>query len=449
MKFRLKKNNNLFLLGILCLILCFNIIFIMHSFAEEIGLSNHLQDASHCLENIPVYPGAMKQPKIEKEWQELIQSMEMMSGISGAEVSAYSTEAMPGEVVHFYLSHAPEGGWERTLNLTSTEEGGIIIWKKDDKSAQVLIVREEGKTIILLGCSSKKETTGDTNIITFSEDDGLADRSVMGIAVTSDGIAWIATRSGLSRFDGESWTTYQKEDGLPSNMLTSIALDQDGLPWVGTDQWGYAYFDSSQWHQYKDVERVSAIDISANGDVWFASCNISKGGVYHFDGEQLTWHQKKHGVGDKCVNAVKVGTNGRVWAATKNGLSCLNGNSWINYTVDDGLADNEVNDVVIDLDGKVWAATDKGLSYFDRDTWHTYTEKDGLVNENVTVIEVASDNSLWIGTAGGLSHLKEEVWQNYTEDDGLPGNRISSLCVANDGKIWIGTPFDGLAIFNQ
>jgi len=156
MKFRLNKNKNLFLFGILCLILCFNIIFIMHSFAEEIRLSNHLQDASHCLGNIPVYPGAMEQPKIEKEWQELIQSMEMMSGTSSAEVSAYSTVSMPGEVVQFYLSHPPEGGWERTLNLTSTEEGGIIIRKKDDNSAQVLIVREEGKTIILLGFSSKR-----------------------------------------------------------------------------------------------------------------------------------------------------------------------------------------------------------------------------------------------------------------------------------------------------
>ena len=448
MKFCLNKNKNLFLSGILCLIFCFNVIFIVHSFAEEIGLSCYLQDASHCLESIPVYPGALKQPQIEKEWQELIQSMEMMSGTSGAEVRAYSTVAMPGEVVQFYLSHAPEGGWERTMNLTSAEEGGIIIWKKESASAQVLIAHEEEKTIILLGCSSKKETIDDTNIITFSEEDGLADRSVMGIAVTSDGIAWISTRSGLSRFDGESWTTYQKEDGLPSNMLTSIALDQNDLPWVGTDQWGCAYFDGSQWHPYKEVERASAIDIAANGEVWFASCNISKGGVYHFDGEQFTWHQKKHGVGDKCVNAVEVGADGRVWVATKNGLSCFDGNLWTNYTVDDGLADNEVNDVGIDLDGKAWAATDQGLSCFDGDSWHTYTEKDGLVNKKVTVIEVASDHSLWIGTARGLSHLKEEGWQNYTEDDGLPGNRILSLCVANDGKIWIGTPFDGLAILN-
>jgi len=448
MKFHFKKKKNLFLFGILCLILCFNIVFIMHSFAEEIELSNHLQDASHCLENIPDYPGAMKQPQIEKEWQELIQSMEMMSGISGAEVSAYSTVDMPGEVVQFYLSHAPEGGWERTLNLTSEKEGGTIIWKKDNDSAQVLIAHEEEKTIILLGCSSQVEIIGGTDIMTFSEEDGLADRSVMSIAVSPDGIAWIATRAGLSRFDGESWMTYQKEDGLPSNMLTSIVLDQDGLPWVGTDQWGYAYSDGNQWHQFKDVERVSAIDISANGDIWFASCNVSKGGVYHFDGEQLTWYQKKHGVGDKCVNAVKVGADGRIWAATKNGLSRFDGVKWNNYTVDDGLADNEVNDVAIDLEGKVWAATDQGLSCFDGDTFHTYTEEDGLVKQKVTVIEVAPDNSLWIGTARGLSHLKEEVWQNYTEDDGLPGNRILSLCVANDGKIWIGTPFDGLAILN-
>jgi len=444
MKFKIKG----ILFGFFVLFIFLNNIFLISVFSSEANLEVMNEISKPCIEAIPVYPGAMKQPRIEKEWQESIQSMEMMSGISGTEVSAYSTEDFPGKVVQFYLSHPPEDGWERTLNLTSTEEGGIIIWKKDDNSAQVLIVREEGKTIILLGCSSKKETTGDTNIVTFSEDDGLADRSVMGIAVTPDGIAWIATRSGLSRFDGESWRTYQKEDGLPSNMLTSIALDQDGLPWVGTDQWGCAYFDGKSWSEYQKVKKVSNVCIDSNGDLWLTSCDVSSGGVYHYNRQEWIWHQKKHGVGDKCVNAVKVGADGRVWAATKNGLSCFDGNSWINYTVDDGLADNEVNDVVIDLDGKVWAATDQGLSCFDGDSWHTYTEKDGLVNKKVTVIEVASDNSLWIGTARGLSHLKEEVWQNYTEDDGLPGNRILSLCVANDGKIWIGTTFDGLAILN-
>ena len=446
MKFQFTK---LPLLGLLLIFLFLNQIWFINSFAAGINLGIQQQNMNACLQTIPVYPNVREASSIEIELGKFIQSMETMSGISGGEVSAYLSKDQPDQIIQFYLSNSPKGsGWELTMNLTTTEEGGILIWKKESVSAQVLIAKEDQNTIILLGCSSPEKQEINKQVITFSEEDGLADRSVMGIAVSSDDIAWIATRSGLSRFDGKSWLTLKERDGLPSDMLTSVVLDGDGLPWVGTDQWGCAYFDGASWNQYQEVKRVSDIAMDEDGDIWFAACNVSVGGVYHFNGQDWVWHKKKNGVGDKCVNAVSVGNGDMIWAATKNGLSCFDGKFWKNYTIDDGLADNDVNDVAVDRENKIWAATDEGVSCFDGRSWFTYTDDDGLIHKKVKVVEIGPDGSIWLGTVAGLSCLKSGQWYHYTEENGLPSNRILSLFADHNNNIWIGTPFDGLAVLS-
>ena len=77
--------------------------------------------------------------------------MEAMSRASAGKVNVYVTNSKPGEVVQFYQNHSPQGEWKMTLNLTSPEKGGIIVWENGDYSAQVLIAVKEQQTVILLG----------------------------------------------------------------------------------------------------------------------------------------------------------------------------------------------------------------------------------------------------------------------------------------------------------
>jgi len=103
------------------------------------------------LADISIYPGSTEEPQMRTELEDLVRSMEAMSRASGGKVNVYVTNSKPGEVVQFYQNHSPQGGWKMTLNLTSPEEGGIIVWENGDYSAQVLIAVKEQKTLILLG----------------------------------------------------------------------------------------------------------------------------------------------------------------------------------------------------------------------------------------------------------------------------------------------------------
>jgi len=437
-------SRNLFLLVIFAVLLfscCFSSI-TAYSTEKEITKQS-------CLVDISVYPGSTEEPQMRIELEDLVRSMESMSRTSGGEVNVYITNHKPGEVVQFYQNHPPQGEWEMTLNLTSPEKGGIIVWEKSDYSAQVLIAEKERQTVIILGCATKLASQATTDVPSFTKDDGLPSNSITGIAVSASGIVWLGTRSGLSRFDGVTWTTYTKKDGLPGDGLTAVVLDKNDLPWIGTDFWGCSHFDGASWSGYDQVKKVASIDIDSNSDIWLGSCDISHGGAYHFDGKEWIRYNKKNGLGDNCVKKVAIGPDGIIWAATKKGVARFNGSTWTNYTEEDGLANDYVNDVAVDQDGRAWLATNNGVSCFDGQTWKTFSVEDGLIASEVKVVTIAPDGSIWFGTTGGVSRLAGEGWQSYTKREGLPSNTIISIFASLDGKIWVGTPFNGVAVLNS
>jgi len=71
--------------------------------------------------------------------------------------------------------------------------------------------------------------------VKYTPEQGLADVNVRAVAFAADGALWFGTNgSGVSRFDGQSWTTYTTEDGLAGNSVWAIAEAHDGALWFGT-----------------------------------------------------------------------------------------------------------------------------------------------------------------------------------------------------------------------
>jgi signal transduction histidine kinase/DNA-binding response OmpR family regulator len=62
--------------------------------------------------------------------------------------------------------------------------------------------------------------------------DGL-DR-VRHLTATPDGALWVASASGVHRFENGNWINQQPEDGLPSMMAYTVFHDSQGRLWAGT-----------------------------------------------------------------------------------------------------------------------------------------------------------------------------------------------------------------------
>lgn len=77
-----------------------------------------------------------------------------------------------------------------------------------------------------------------------TEKRSLSSNDVNGLWVDHAGTLWLATGSGLDRFDpkAQSFHVYTQEDGLPDSSLSSVVEDSHGDLWIGTNN-GLSRFD--------------------------------------------------------------------------------------------------------------------------------------------------------------------------------------------------------------
>jgi ligand-binding sensor domain-containing protein len=66
-----------------------------------------------------------------------------------------------------------------------------------------------------------------------------------------DGIVWVSTYFGDSRYDGRYWHNFMKKDsGLPSDFTNSVKGVDANRAWFCTDK-GLAYYDGTNWAVYR------------------------------------------------------------------------------------------------------------------------------------------------------------------------------------------------------
>ena len=91
--------------------------------------------------------------------------------------------------------------------------------------------------------------------------DGLSQSTVMSMLQDSQGYLWLATESGLDRYDGNSIREFRRErgndHGLPSDYVWSIAEDSHGDLWLATDGGGVVRWErrTEQFQQFRHDPR--------------------------------------------------------------------------------------------------------------------------------------------------------------------------------------------------
>ncbi len=80
-------------------------------------------------------------------------------------------------------------------------------------------------------------------------DDGVVHDITTGVSY-ANGILWVATYFGMSRYDGSHWKGYFDHDsGLASNFINFVKANGD-VVWLCTDE-GLSSFNSQEWITYK------------------------------------------------------------------------------------------------------------------------------------------------------------------------------------------------------
>lgn len=211
---------------------------------------------------------------------------------------------------------------------------------------------------------------GNTGAFTHytTSNSNIPDNFATGIATDSQGNLWMSSTSGLTKFNGTTWTTYNSSNSqLCCNDVTSVAVD-------------------------------------ASNNVW-----ISAGGMLmKFNGTTFT------SVTDGVMKILKV-TPTAVYVNTGDGLGKIVNNDYtgIYYTNSSCLASCAINAVSVDETNKVWLGLDScgnyagGVQNFTNCTNYT-TSNSALPHNSITSMYMADSNVIWVGTMeGGLVRMNK------------------------------------------
>ena len=106
----------------------------------------------------------------------------------------------------------------------------------------------------------------------YGIEDGLMDDKVTDLLEDRHGNLWVATLSGLSLFDGNTFQTFTTEDGLPSNRIRCLFEDRQGHLWLGTEG-GVAHYNGQHFQIIKSphIGPVCQILEDRDGAFWFGT----------------------------------------------------------------------------------------------------------------------------------------------------------------------------------
>lgn len=332
--------------------------------------------------------------------------------------------------------------------------------------------------VLILGLSG----SGEAGWLTFRKDDGLAGNAVAAVIENSASYLWFGTSSGLSKFDGASWTTYNSSNGLPGDLIQGgILEDSSGMLWVGTDQ-GAARYDGTDWTVFTRAnglafDVVTRIIEDSKGNIWFGTVNgvsryngiswrtfrtsdglphnnvrdmiedsqenlwfATEDGVARYDGAGWRTYTTADGLGDNDTRSILEDPAGNMWFGTQGGVSRFDGQAWVTLTTLDGLPDDMALDILQESStGLIWFATQSGLAAWDGSGFTVITAADGLADDHVITIAEDSAGALWFGTVNGVSRYDRVAWVSFGIEEGLPSSDVRSVYRGASGTVWIGT----------
>ena len=254
--------------------------------------------------------------------------------------------------------------------------------------------------------------------------------------------------------NAQTITNYTTADGLLDNFVECIDVDVNDNIWFGTSVGAQGFNQSvSSWETYnlagplsgmvseniKEIKLTKNPDISGQEQFWIGTDFGAQ-----VPASNLSWitYDNTNGLVGNQVKSIDEDENGVIWIGTNQGVSYLDGNSWISYSSPD-LHWSGVNATAFDSNGDKWFASPLGgVTHFDGTTFTVYDTSNGLLSQNVTALLIDNQDNKWIGTGSGMSVLNASntSFTQHTRMYIMPPpdtlNPVVDIAMDSYGRIW-------------
>jgi ligand-binding sensor domain-containing protein len=323
----------------------------------------------------------------------------------------------------------------------------------------------------------------------FVELDGIEGERMIAHGNGRNGVLWICTNEGFSRFDGEQWYSVKQDGGLDDDLCAYLTVDHQGNLWMQGSLGITSFVDGQVEYQEFDIEMDYSSPIGAhtapNGDLWFA---YGREHVIQYDVSMDSWHAERkrpkaftlasngqpwliddwgggllsennlqtfeygtHVVGDfasgenlqivmgyrwhlpfheeapKYLRDIFSGVNGEIWITGTDGLTHIRGS---NLEI---IPSGYINDLVAFGPGKAYLSNfPNGLSIIRGQEFEELRAQSLLFTNSIRQLVAGQDGTIWIGGVNGLQSYDGQSWVMHE----LPNDYIYDLAVAPNGDIW-------------
>jgi len=269
-------------------------------------------------------------------------------------------------------------------------------------------------TLLLIAIPTHANTLATPYFNSLSVDDGLSQISVADIAEDNQGYLWLATQSGLDRFDGYTFRHFGKWQNSKSDGLNALTIFQ---------------IESSPSGEHLWLGTIAGVSRFSVADQTFEHFSLP-----------ITSQVKAD-----VIKRILIDESGTVWVISGRSLyrfSTLN-TKFVQVAILNDVT-STLTDIIIDNHNTIWLSATSGL--YRLNSVYNSLELYAFQGVNISVMKLANDSSVWIGTASqGICRYPQFFTQTqspshcFTQKDGLVSNAVIGLLLQRNGHVWVAT----------
>jgi len=263
---------------------------------------------------------------------------------------------------------------------------------------------------------------------------------IYSIVQTSDGFLWLATASGMARFDGEKFAMWQPHASKRFPLYAySLLAARDGTLWIGTFDGLSVWKDSTLTDYYAGMRHgfVTTLLEDRDGTIW-AGVLGKPGRLCAIRAPQVTCDGDDGKFGE-FVWSLAQDESGTLWVGAETGLW-----RWTPGNPKKFVLPGRVADLISTPEGLLVGIRGGGVLRVAGDTLEPYEIRRRGTAERVTGEDLKSNKlladstgSIWIGSdATGLHRIKNGIADSFSAATGLTGDIACSLFEDREGNIW-------------
>jgi ligand-binding sensor domain-containing protein len=317
---------------------------------------------------------------------------------------------------------------------TYTQKEGLL-------NNKVTCINEDKQGRIWIGNSSGISVLDGKSFIQFTEKDGIPGHTGF-IKKDRKGNLWFGSEiGGITMYDGNNFITYSAKEGLPSNSISDFFEDSKGNKWIATIS-GMIKFDGKHFSHFNDhlniLRAVYSIVEDRKGNIWFGS---SYYGLIKYDGKVFTNYTENNGLPDHSIISMMIDRNDDVWICTRySGITKFDGTNFTAYQLEQGLSENKTLDAIEDSQGNIWVGTfGGGINKINQNGFSEKVRLENVGNSRVRPIIKDTMGQLWFGTeGGGLFAYDGTNIIKYIGKDPFQVKGFRSALVDHNNNLWFG-----------